>query len=83
MQILGPPLNRSKRMGWITLMLALTILNPWASSRPGSEPMVTAWATWSGCGGPLASPARSAATMEAGGWTLVGSCTPGAVAVPR
>ena len=52
---------------WITLVLARTIRGPWASSRPGSGPMRTAWTTWNGCDGPLASPARAAATMGAGG----------------
>ena len=55
------------KLRWITLVLARTIRGPWASSRPGSGPMRTAWTTWNGCDGPLGSPARAAATMGAGG----------------
>lgn len=80
---LGSPLNRSKLMRWITLMPALTILVPWASFRPGFGPMRTAWTIWSGYAGPPVSSARSAATLEAGGWVMVGSCAPGAEAVRR
>ena len=51
--------------------------------RPGSAPMRTAWTTWSGCGGPLASSARSAATTEAGGWAMDATGAPGAAAGRR
>jgi hypothetical protein len=80
---LGSPLNRSKLMRWITLLPAFTILVPWASFRAGSGPMRTAWTTWSGCVGRMVSSARAAATMEAGGSAMVGSCARGAVAVRR
>ena len=70
-------------MGWITPMPAFTILVPWASFRPGSGPMQTAWTTWSGYAGPPVSSARLVATMEAGGWAMVGSCAPLAEAVVR
>ena len=79
----GSPLNRSKLMTWLTLMPALIILIPWASFRPGSGPTRTAWTTWSGYAGPPVSFARPVATMEAGGWAMVGSCAPVAEAVRR
>ena len=80
---LGYPFNRTggKLSRWITLVLARIIRGPWASSRPGSGPMQTAWTTWSGCNGPLASPARAAATMGAGGWVMGVSSAPVAAAV--
>ena len=79
---MGYPFNRSscRLPGWITLALARTIRGPSASSKPGSGPMPTAC---SGCDGPPASLARAAATMEAGGSAMAGSCAPGAVSVPR
>ncbi len=67
-------------MRWITLMPTLTILVPWASFRPDSGPMRTAW---SGYAGPPVSSARPVATMEVGGWATVGSCAPGAEVVRR
>ena len=79
---LGSPSNRSKLRRWITLVPARTTRGRWASFRPGSGPMLTAWTTWSGCDGPLASPAGPAATMGAGGWAMAGSCAPGAAVVP-
>ncbi len=79
----GYPFNRCKLSRWISLVLARTIRGPWASSRPGSGPMRTAWTTWSGCGGPPASPAWTAAMMGAGGWATVASCAQGAAAVRR
>ena len=41
----GYPFNRTdgRLSRWITLVLAHTIRGPWASSRPGSAPMRTAW----------------------------------------
>ena len=82
---LGYPFNRTecRLRRWITLVLARTIRGPWASSRPGSAPMRTVWTTWSGCDGPLASLARTAATMVAGGWAMGASGAPGAAAVVR
>ena len=82
---LGYPFNRTgcRLRRWMTLVLARTIRGPWASSRPGSAPMRTVWTTWSGCVGPLASPARTAATMVAGGWAMGASGAPGAAAVVR
>jgi len=64
-------------------MLAGTIRGPWASSTLGSEPMRTVWTTWSGCDGPLASPARTAATVVAGGWAMDASGAPDAAAAVR
>ena len=81
----GYPFNRTD-VGWgggSPSLLARTIRGPWASSRPGSAPMRTAWTTWSGCGGPLASSARSAATTEAGGWAMDATGAPGAAAGRR
>ena len=85
-QILGYPFNRSPscKLGrWITRAPACTIQDRWASSRHGSRAMRTAWTTWSGCGGPPASAARRVVTMGRGGSVTVGSCAPGARAVPR
>ena len=66
----------------MTLVPVRTIPGLWASSSPGSEPMRTVWTTWSGCGGPLASPARAAATAVAGDLAMGVSGAPGvAVAV--
>ena len=81
----GYPSNRTgcRLRRWITPVLARTIRGPWASSRPGSEPMRTAWTTWSGYDGPQGSPARTAGTTEAGSLAMAGSCVPGAAAVPR
>jgi hypothetical protein len=70
-------------MTWITLMLELIVLVPWASFRLGSGPTRTAWTTWSGYAGPPVSSARRVATMEAGGWAMVGICAPVAEAVRR
>ncbi len=81
----GYPFNRTdgRLSRWITLVLARTIRGPWASSRPGFAPMRTAWTTWSGYDGPLASPARGATTMGAGGWVMGASSALGAAAVRR
>ena len=44
----------------------------------GFRPMRTAWTTWSGCAGRLASCVRVAATPGAGGSVMAGSSAPNA-----
>ena len=82
---LGYPFNRTgcRLRRWITLVLARTIRGPWASSRPGSAPMRTVLDYLEWRDGTLASPARTAATMVAGGWAMGASGAPGAAAVVR
>ena len=80
---LGSPLNRTKLREWNILVPALIILGPWASSKPGSGPMRTAWTTWSGSAGLAVLSARSADMREAGGWATVGSGVAGVVVVRR
>ena len=46
----------------------------------GSRPTLTAWTTWSGCGGRTGSCARAAGSSVAGGWATAGSGAPGAIA---
>jgi len=47
----GYPFNRSSLVQWIILASEFTIRGRWASSRPGSGPMPTAWTTCGGCAG--------------------------------
>ncbi len=79
----GSPLNRTKLREWNILVPALIILGPWASSKPGSGPMRTAWTTWSGFAGLAVLSAQCADMREVGGWATVGSGVAGVVVVRR
>jgi len=58
----GYPSNRSSLGSWSILAPTCATRDRWASSRRGFRPMRTAWTTWSGCAGRLASCVRVAAT---------------------
>src|SRR5437879_12008968 len=79
----GYPFNRTRIRAWGRRSRACTTRGPRASFRPGSAPTVTAWTTWSGCAGRVASCASAAVTPVAGGWAMAGSGALDAVRVPR
>ena len=69
--------DRTNLWGWTSpgpgSVRACTTPDPLESSSPGSRPMPTAWTTWTGCGGPAASSARSAAMLVDGRWPMAGT----------
>ena len=69
--------DRTNLWGWTSpgpgSVRACTTRDPLESSSPGSRPMRTAWITWTGCGGPAASSARSAAMLVDGRWPMAGT----------
>ena len=68
---------------WVTRVLAYTIQDRWASSRPGSRAMRTAWTMWPGCGGETASFVRRVVTRRAGISAMAGSSARRAVRAVR
>jgi len=83
--LMGYPFNRTYCMlsRWATRALACTIRDPWVNSRRGSGPMRTAWTTWSGYDGLMASLVRLAVAMVAGDWVMGVSSALSAAAAPR
>jgi hypothetical protein len=82
---MGYPFNRTYYMlsRWATRTLARTIRDPWVNSRRGSGPMRTAWTTWSGYDGLMASLVRLAVAMVAGDWVMGVSNALSAATAPR
>jgi len=68
--------DRTNLWGWTSLgpgcVRVCTTRDRLESSSPGSRPMLTAWITWTGCGGPAASSARGAGMQADGRWPMAG-----------